>query len=222
MGIPLTRGRFFLPAEIADSQKAALINDTMAHRLWGERDPVGAHVSFFSPEWITVVGVVRDVRQTGVTVPPSSEIFLPARTYTGPFSAWSLVVRSAVGAESLLPSIRRVVQRAHSEAAIDRVKTMDDVVIDSVSNQLIVTTLLVSFGILALILAALGIYCVIAYSVVIRAPELAIRAALGSTPGALARVVGRQGLLLIALGLAIGSWCDLPGRHRPREDRVWR
>src|SRR5262249_37450528 len=152
--------------EIAGVQKAALINETMARRLWGERDPLGARVRFLSPEWITVVGVVRDVRQTGVTVPPSAEIFLPARTYPGPFASWSLVVRSTVGAESLLSSIHRVVQGVDAEAAIDRVKTMDEVVMDSVSNQRVVATLLASFGMLALTLAALGIYSVVAYSVV--------------------------------------------------------
>jgi putative ABC transport system permease protein len=163
-----------------------------------------------SPEWITVVGVVRDVRQTGVAVPPSAEIFLPASTYTSPFLTWSLVVRSPIQTDSLLPAIRRVVRSADQEAAIDRVKTMDDVIVDSVANQRIVTTLLVSFGMLALALAALGIYSLVAYSVVVRTPELAIRAALGSTPAALVRLVGRQGLALVGVGLVLGIAVTFP------------
>jgi predicted permease len=210
MGVLLTRGRLFSPEEIAGTRKAAVINETMARRLWDEKNPLGAHVRFDSPEWITVVGVVRDVRQTGVTVPPSAEIFFPASTYTAPFPTWSLVVRSPMLTESLVPSIRRAVQSADQEAAIDRVKTMDDIVLDSVSNQRIVTTLLVLFGILALALAGLGIYSLVSYSVVVRTPELAIRAALGSTPAALVQLVGRQGLALIAIGLALGAAATFP------------
>ncbi len=211
MGVPLMRGRLFLPEEeIAGARPAAVINETMARRLWGEKDPLGAHVRFLSPEWITVVGVVRDVRQTGLTVPPSAEIFLPARAYPAPFPRWSLVVRSPLSAESLLPVIRQAVQNADQEAAIGRVKTMDDVVLDSVSNERIVTTLLVSFGMLALAMAALGIYSLVSYSVVMRTRELAIRAALGSTPAALVKLVGRQGLSLIAIGLVLGAAAAFP------------
>jgi ABC-type antimicrobial peptide transport system permease subunit len=106
--------------------------------------------------------------------------------------------------------IREAVQSADQEAAIDRVKTMDDVVMDSVSNQRIVTTLLTLFGMLALALAALGINSLVAYSVVERTPELAIRAALGSTPAALVRLVGCQGLALIAIGLVFGAAVTFP------------
>jgi putative ABC transport system permease protein len=210
MGVPLTRGRLFLPEEVSGTRQAGIINETMARRLWGERDPLGAHVRFLSPEWITVVGVVRDIRQTSVTAPPSAEIFLPARTFMSPFRRWSLAVRSPVSTDALVPAIRRAVQLADSQAALDRVRTMDDVVADSVADQRIVTTLLVWFGILALVLAALGISSLIAYSVVVRTPELAIRAALGSTPVALVRLVGRQGVVLVTSGVVLGIAASFP------------
>jgi predicted permease len=209
-GVRLVRGRLFLPEELAGTRQAAVINESMARRLWGEKDPLGAHVRFMSPEWITVVGVVRDVRQTGVAVPPSPEIFMPARSYiTGP-SAWSLVIRSPLPIESLLPSVRQALSRADRDAAIDRVKTMDDVVIDSMANQRIVSTLLVSFGVLAIALAALAVYSIVAYSVTARTPELAIRAALGSAPAALVRLVGRQGVTLVLLGIIVGLAVTVP------------
>jgi putative ABC transport system permease protein len=210
MGIIVTRGRLFLSEEISGMQKAAIINESMAGRLWGQKDPLGARVRFLSPEWITVVGVVRDVRQTGVNVPPSPEIFLPASAYTGPFPTWSLVVRSPLPTESVLPALRRAVKHEEQDAAVDRVKTMDEVVIDSVANQRIVTSLLVSFAVLALAMAVLGIYSLVAYTVVARTPELAIRAALGSSPAALIRLVGRQGLALVAIGLALGAAATIP------------
>jgi putative ABC transport system permease protein len=102
------------------------------------------------------------------------------------------------------------VQRADAEAAIARVKTMDQIVEDSMSNQRIVTTLLVAFGTLALVLAAVGIYSLVAYAVVLRTPELALRAALGSTPGALVRLVSRQGLALIGIGVVAGVAAAVP------------
>jgi putative ABC transport system permease protein len=210
MGVPLTHGRLFVREEIEGTQRAAIINEIMARRVWGTKDPLGAHVRFLSPEWITIVGIVRDIRQSGVTVPPSPEIFLPASAYQGPFSLWSVVVRSPLPTESLLPSIRRVVQRTDAEAAIARVKTMDQIVEDSMSNQRIVTTLLVAFGTLALVLAAVGIYSVVAYAVVLRTPELALRAALGSTPGALVRLVSGQGLALIGIGVVAGVAAAVP------------
>jgi len=209
-GVPLVRGRLFLPEELAGTRQAAVINETMARRLWGDKDPLGARVRFMSPEWITVVGVVRDVRQTGVAVPASPEIFMPARSYlTGP-PAWSLVIRSPLPIESLLPSVRQALSRADRDAAIDRVRTMDDVVVDSISNQRIVSALLVSFGALALALAALAVYSIVAYSVTARTPELAIRAALGSAPAALVRLVGRQGAALVVLGVIVGLVITVP------------
>jgi putative ABC transport system permease protein len=210
VGVPLVRGRLFLPEEIAGIRQAAVINESMARRLWGGKDPLGAHVRFMSPAWITVVGVVRDVRQTGVAVPPSPEIFMPARAYvTGP-PAWSLTIRSPLPIESVLPSLRQALARADRDAAIDRVRTMDDVVTDSISNQRIVTALLVSFGVLALALAALAVYSIVAYSVTSRTPELAIRAALGSAPAALVRLVGRQGAALVLLGVIAGLVVTVP------------
>jgi MacB-like periplasmic core domain len=72
-GIPLQRGRQFLPDEISGKQRAAIINETMSRQLWGDRDPIGAHIRMLSPEWITVVGISRDVRQSGVSSSPSAE-----------------------------------------------------------------------------------------------------------------------------------------------------
>ncbi|MBV9764820.1 MAG: ABC transporter permease [Acidobacteriaceae bacterium] len=210
MHIPLVRGRLFSPEEISGSRSAAIINEAMARALWGEKNPLGAHINFFSPAWITVVGICRDVRQSGVEVPPSPELFLPARSYSAPFSSWSIVVRSSLSAESLVPGIRRAISRNEQDAVISHVRTMDDVVSDSVSYQRIVAALLMCFAILALTLAALGVYGIVSYVVAARTPELAIRTALGSTPSALVALVARQGMGLVAAGLAIGFAAMIP------------
>jgi putative ABC transport system permease protein len=103
-----------------------------------------------------------------------------------------------------MPAIRHVISGNEQDSVISRVMTMDDVVSDSVSYQKIVAALLACFALLALTLAALGIYGIVSYIVAARTPELAIRTALGSTPGALVALVARQGLRLVAAGLAIG------------------
>jgi hypothetical protein len=103
-GIPLLRGRQFLPEELAGTQKAAIINLTMARELWGDREPIGAHINLFSPEWITVGGIARDVRQSGVTDPASAEVYLPAPNFVVPSPNWSILVRTSL--PSLLPAIR--------------------------------------------------------------------------------------------------------------------
>ena len=208
--IPLTRGRLFSPEEISGNRSAAIINESMARALWGEKDPLGAHIRFLSPAWITVVGITRDVRQSGVEVPPSPELFLPARSYSAPFSSWSIVVRSSLSPESLMPAIRHVISGHEQDAVISHVRTMDDVVYDSISYQRIVAALLVCFAILALTLAALGIYGIVSYVVAARTRELAIRTALGSTPTALVVLVARQGMGLIAAGLALGFAAMIP------------
>jgi len=210
MGIPLVRGRQFLPEELSGQQKAAMINQTMARQLWGDRDPIGAHINMFSPEWITVVGIVRDIRQSGVTVPASAEVFLPAPTFGIAAPSWSMLVRSDLPANALLPAIRAAIRSEDPEIAVDRVKAMDEVITDTVSAQRIVTMLLLGFAALAIVLASLGLYSVLTFLVTARMPELAVRAALGGTPGSLVLLVGREGLALVAIGLAAGIVAMFP------------
>jgi putative ABC transport system permease protein len=210
VGIPILRGRQFLPEELAGTQKAAIINQTMARQLWGDLDPIGAHINMFSPGWITVVGIARDVRQSGVTEPASAEVFMPAPDFPVPFSNWSILVRSDLPGESIMPAIRKAIASQEREAAIDRVRSMDKVVADTVSAQRIVATLLACFAMLALLLATLGLYSVLTFTVAARMPELAIRAALGSTPGGLVALVGREGIALVLVGLGIGLAAMVP------------
>jgi putative ABC transport system permease protein len=210
VGIPILRGRQFLPEELAGTQKAAIINQTMARQLWGDLDPIGAHINMFSPEWITVVGIARDVRQSGVTAAASAEVFMPAPNFPVPFSNWSILVRSDLPGESIMPAIRKAIASEEQEAAIDRVRSMDEVVADTVSAQRIVATLLACFAMLALLLATLGLYSVLTFTVAARMPELAIRAALGSTPRGLVALVGREGIALVLVGLGIGLAAMVP------------
>jgi putative ABC transport system permease protein len=212
LGIPLQRGRQFLPEEISGKQRAAIINETMARQLWGERDAIGAQIRVLNPEWFTVIGISRDVRQSGVTSHPNAEVYFPAAAFAAPIPRWSVLVRSEVTAESLLPALRNAVRAQEQDAAVDRIMTMEDVVADSLSAQRIVAALLVCFAVLAVVIASLGLYSLVAFTVVARLPELAIRSALGSTPAELVGLVSRDGVSLILTGLVIGFGAALPLR----------
>jgi putative ABC transport system permease protein len=117
-----------------------------------------------------------------------------------------------VGAESLLPALRNAVHAQEQDAAVDRIMTMDDVVADSLSAQRIVAALLACFAVLAVVIASLGLYSLIAFTVAARLPELAIRAALGATPTGLIGLVTRDGVRLILTGLAVGFAAAIPLR----------
>ena len=204
MGIPLLRGRQFLPEEMAGRQKAAIINQTMARRLWGDRDPIGAHIRMFGPEWITVVGIARDIRQSGVTVPASPEVYMPASTFVVTAPNWSLMVRSELPGDAIVSAVRDEIRKEEREAAVDRVRTVDAVISETVSAQRIVAALLAAFAALALVLASLGLYSVLTFTVTARMREMAIRTALGSTPAGLVRLLAREGAALVVIGLATG------------------
>lgn len=210
MHIPLLRGRYFLPEETQGKQAAVIINRSMARALWGNDDPIGARITTETPEWATVVGVVRDVRQSGLQIPPRPELFYPARMYRAPFGSWSLIVRSPLPPVQIVSAVRRELKSMDPDGVVYAARTMHQVIADSVSYSRVVTTLLLCFSILATALAALGIYGVVSYIVQKRAPEFAIRAAMGAQPTKLAATVAGQGLLMIVLGLTIGAACVIP------------
>ena len=208
--IPVLRGRLFLPEEMHGRQAAVIINEAMAHALWGNRDPIGARIATETPEYATVVGVVADVRQSGLATPPRPELFYPARLYLTALPSWSLLVRTALPESKIVPAIRRELANLDPDAALYASRTMDQVIADSVSYQRLVSLLVLWFSLLAIVLAALGIYGVISYVVEQRAPEFAIRAALGAQPRKLAGLVARQGLWMVLVGILLGGFCVVP------------
>jgi putative ABC transport system permease protein len=206
MGIPLLRGRRFAEDERSGKQKAIIINATMARALWGGKDPLGYQLRGFtsSNDWYTVVGVVRDVRQTGLEWPPRSELFAPAHANDEPITSQSLVVRSSLDMGELAKIVREQTAGVDSEAAVFSINTMGDVVRDSLAGRRITTVLLLLFAVVALLLAAFGMYGIVSYSVAERKREFAVRMALGANAGTLIGMVMWQSLLLIAVGVALG------------------
>jgi putative ABC transport system permease protein len=206
MGIPLLRGRNFSDSDNETAPDVALINSTMARRFWANGDPIGKRFLWGHPDtdkkWFTIVGVVADTKLYGLDNPARLEIYYPY--LQRPNSDMNLVVRSAVDPSSLTASIRAAVATIDKDQPIFAVHTMQELVDDSISTRRLTLVLLGIVSVLALVLAAIGIYGVVAYSVALRTQEIGIRMALGAQRQDVLRLVLGQGARIAFFGVAIG------------------
>jgi len=206
MAIPLLRGRNFSDADNETAPDVALINSTMARRFWTDGDPLGKRFLWGHPgkdeKWITIVGVVADTKLYGLDNPARLEVYSPYRQL--PSADMNLVVRSAMDPASLTSAIRATVAAIDKDQPIFDVHTMQQLVDDSISTRRLTLVLLGIFSALALILAAIGIYGVMAYSVALRTQEIGIRMALGAQQKDVLRLILGQGARIAFFGVAIG------------------
>jgi putative ABC transport system permease protein len=206
MGIPVLRGRTFSDSDNETAPDVALVNATMARRFWANGDPIGKRILRGHPgkdeKWITIVGVVADTKLYGLDNPARLEVYYPYRQQ--PRSDMNLVVRSAVDPASLTSAIRAAVAAIDKDQPIFEVHTMQQLVDDSISTRRLTLVLLGIFSALALILAAIGIYGVMAYSVALRTQEIGIRVALGAQQQDVLRLILGQGARIAFFGVAIG------------------
>jgi putative ABC transport system permease protein len=202
--IPMFKGRDFTSADTKESSLVAIINETMARRFWPNEDPLGKHFSedYEHPKWITVVGVVGDVREFGLEQPPIPEAYYPQSQNTA--SSMSLVIRSATPPSSQVTAVRGVVHSLDKDLPIYAVRDLTQVASESSVQQRFVALLLALFASVALALAAVGIYGVVAYSVASRHHEIGIRMALGAEKADVLSMVLQQGLKLALIGVGIG------------------
>jgi putative ABC transport system permease protein len=202
MKIPLRAGREFTEHDNANSQKVLIVNETMARRLWPDRDPLGQIALIGRQEW-QVVGVVGDVRHGALEQKAGLEMYFPM-AQNGDWGSMDLVVRATLPIESLVPNVRTVLRSVDPDLPNGAFQTLEQLIDQAVSPRRFVTLVLGGFSVLALILASLGIYGVISYSVNQRTNEIGIRIALGAQTPAVLRLIIGQGAKLAAIGLGIG------------------
>ena len=212
LGIKLRAGRVLTDSDTAGAPPVALINETLATREFGGKDPLGQRIlvreivagrTELGREiaW-EIVGVIADEKITGLGDEAIAGMYVSNEQ--SPTYGLSLIVRTGVPPESLQKGIRTAIDRVNRNQALSDVRTLDQIVAGSMLANRVVTTLLVAFAALALLLAAVGIYGVISYNAAQRTYEMSIRAALGASPGNLRRLVFREGMQLTAIGLALG------------------
>jgi len=206
MGIPLQRGRLLNEHDIAGAPPAVLISESLAKRRFSGQDPIGhrLHVGRQDVPWYTIVGVVGDVKQLSLAVTESNAVYVPAAQWYFADDAMSLAVRAHGDAAALAPAIRDAIWSVDKDQPIVRVATMDKLVAATAAERRFVLILFEAFGLVALILAATGIYGVISGSVSERIREIGVRAALGASRSNILALVLRQGLALTTLGIFIG------------------
>jgi putative ABC transport system permease protein len=207
MNIPLIKGRYFDDRDVATAQPVAIIDESMQRKYWPDEDPIGKRISFQrdpqgNPIWREVIGIVGHVRHRGLEGESPVQYYLPHRQLTG--SGMFVVVRTEKEPSSLASAVRGAIQSVDRELPVYRVTTMEQVIADSMTQRRFAMTLLGIFALVALILASVGLYGVMAYSVTQRTHEIGIRMALGAKTGDVLKMVVGQGMVLAVIGLGIG------------------
>jgi predicted permease len=204
LGLPVVMGRGFSPQDTLNSTPASVINETLARTLFPHASPLGRHFSLSDHDDFEIVGVVKDAKYESIRENPRGAFFVFNAQNRDLDGFNDLVVRAQRRPEALIGAIRAAIHAEDPDLAIANTVTLSEAVDRSLAEQKVLAKLAGFFGILALSLAALGLYGVIAYSVARRANEIGIRMTLGARPSSIVNGVLRESLLLVGLGLAVG------------------
>jgi predicted permease len=202
LGIPLLAGREFTLADDETAPPVAIVNDAMAARYWRGKDPIGQRLRV-NGQWTTVVGVARLAKYRSLLESPGPFFYVPLRQ--NPSTEVNLTIRTSRGASALAPALVREIHALDPNLALGDLITMRDQVDRSTATQRVAVTLLGAFGVLALLLAAIGLYGVMSHAVSQSSRELGLRMALGASAADLRRLVLSRGFRLTAAGVALGA-----------------
>jgi putative ABC transport system permease protein len=211
MDVPLLAGRMFTDADSEKAPPVVIINETMAKRFWPGETPIGRRIKWgtlsTNSPWMTIVGVVGDGRRTGYDAVVRPETYMP-HAQTGD-AAMTVVVHTTGDPAPAAPELTSIVKALDPQVAVQRVRPLETIVSAMTSERRLNTILLGGFAVIATVLALVGLYGVMAYSVQQRTRELGVRLALGASGSRVMGIVLKEGLQLVALGLAIGVGISL-------------
>ncbi len=213
MQVPLVRGRLLTSQDGVEQPEVVVINESFAKRFWRGEDPIGQRIRMGDPSegpWRTIVGVVGDVKQVSLAMEQSDAVYHPeVQSPYGADGAMTLVVRGAGDVTALVPAIRRAIAAVDPDQPVVRVATMTELLRASAAQRRFALVLFEGFALVALVLAAAGIYGVLNGMVVARLREIGVRTALGATRRNIIQLVVGAGARLTLAGLAIGLLASL-------------
>jgi len=210
---PLARGRVFAEDDQPGKQPVVIVDESAARTFWPDRDPIGRRVSFgraaTNPPWWNVVGVIKDIKNDGLDQSGAPHIYSPIYQARGIYQApgirnLSVAVRTSLSATNLEPQIRREIQAVDPNLPVFNVRTMNEVIDGSLASRRFSAELVGVFAILALLLASVGIYGLLAYMVGQRAHEIGVRMALGALPSTIGKMIVSRGAGLAGIGVVVG------------------
>jgi putative ABC transport system permease protein len=205
LGVPLVSGRLIDERDVRGATRNVVINETLARRHWPDGEAIGQRISLGGGEMMTVIGVVGDVRQLGLDVPADAEVFVPLEQIDGAFMRpRQLVVRAAGDPLALAPAIRRAIWSVDPDQPVSSVRAMREVLDAELASRDTQLTLIGAFAVMALVLAAVGLYGVLSYTVSQSTNEIGLRMALGARRSAVIGAVLRSALATAAVGIGAG------------------
>ena len=208
MGIPLLHGRAFTEADDENAQYVAIVSETMAKNLWPGKDPIGRQFQMAtdSKHSLIVVGVAGDVRYQGLTGPFSNMFYAPFLQHQTGNSLQALQVRTAAAPETMIPEVEHTIESLAPQLPVFDVQTMSQALntLNGLLFYKIGAVLAALLGMLGLVLAIVGVYGVVSYAATQKTHEIGVRMALGAQPADILKMIFREGLLIVAVGLVVG------------------
>lgn len=209
--IPLKRGRFFTDHDGLDQPPTALVSESLVKSRFPHADPIGRRIQLGPRQdndpWLTIVGIVGDVRNAGLDQPPDEAVYMPQAVYPDHYTR--LVARTAGDPMTFAPAVRAAIRDIDPSQGVFHVQSMDDYVASYLADRSFTLKLIGLFGAMAILLAAIGIYGVVSYTVGLRTREVGIRMALGAERLVVVKLILRDVFVLLATGLGAGFLCAL-------------
>jgi putative ABC transport system permease protein len=210
MQIGLVRGRYFSDADEEGKQRVAIVDESTARRYWPDRGAIGRRIRIGQGDWMTIVGIVKDVKQDGLDVVGFPHVFVPMYQVFDAslgyiFRDFVIVARTSMPVRAMEPEIRRQVSSVDASLPVYDVASMDEVLDRSLSSRRLMAQVVGGFAAVALVLASIGIYGLLAFMVGQRSREIGIRVALGASRADVLRLIVGKGVILASIGIVAGA-----------------